>query len=51
MRRSMNILALAQKTARTAKQSGRGRTLSPSGRKLMQADRNTVLLRGRLIQL
>ena len=51
MRRAMNILALAQKTARTAEQEGRGRTLSPAGQKLMQADRNTVLLRGRLIQL
>ena len=50
MRRSMNILALARKPARTAANAGQGRTLSPAGRKLMQADRNMVLLRGRLIQ-
>ncbi|WP_306015029.1 hypothetical protein [Oceanicaulis sp. MMSF_3324] len=51
MRRSMNILALAERTARTAEQAGRGRTLSPAARKLIEADKNMVVLRGWLIQL
>jgi len=50
MRRTMNILGLTEATAKAAHRAKRGRVLSPRGRKLMQADKDLIVLRGRLIQ-
>lgn len=51
MRRSLSILALAKSASRQAHKAGRGRTLSPAGRRLMNADKDTIVLRGRHILL
>lgn len=50
MRRTMSILGLAERSAKAAQRAGRGRVLSPQGQKLMKADKDLVVLRGRLIQ-
>ncbi len=50
MRRTINILGLAEASSRAAQRASRGRALSPRGQRLMKADKDLVLLRGRLIQ-
>lgn len=50
MRRTMNILGLAEASAKAAQRAGHGRTLTPRGRQLIKTDKDLVLLRGRLIQ-
>ena len=50
MRRTMNILGLAEASAKAAQRAGRGRVLTPRAQRLMKADKDLVVLRGRLIQ-
>ena len=51
MRRSLSILALAKATSSKAHKIGRGPTLSPTGRRILNAYKDTIVLRGRHILL
>lgn len=51
MRRTMNIMSLAEAYAKTERRAGRGRTLSPRARKLLSDHKHTFRLRGLLIPL
>jgi hypothetical protein len=51
MRRSLHILAVAKSTFHKAHKAGRAPTLSPTGRRILNADKDTIVLRGRHILL